>query len=71
MLPLWFLLFCSAGLTNIGLDTEIADKGLLKDSVIYDKNLNRKYEVANIEYDLLLKRDDEAKSISIEIEDRK
>jgi UDP-GlcNAc:undecaprenyl-phosphate GlcNAc-1-phosphate transferase len=57
-----------AGLTNISLDTEIADKGLLKDSVIYDKNLSRKYEVDNIEYDLLLKRDDEAKSISIEVE---
>jgi len=56
------------GLTNISLDTEIADKGLLKDSIIYDKNLSRKYEVDNIEYDLLLKRDNEAKSISIEIE---
>jgi UDP-GlcNAc:undecaprenyl-phosphate GlcNAc-1-phosphate transferase len=56
------------GLTNISLDTEIADKGLLKDSAIYDKNLSRKYEVDNIEYDLLLKRDLEAKSISIEIE---
>jgi len=56
------------GLTDIGLDTEIADKGILKDSVIYDKNLNRKYEVANIEYDLLLKKDDVAESISIEIE---
>ena len=56
------------GLTNISLDTEIADKGFLKDSVIYDKNLSRKYEVDNIEYDLLLKRDLEAKSISIEIE---
>ena len=50
-----------AGLTNISLDTEISDKGLLKDSVIYDKNLSRTYEVGNIEYDLLLKRDDEAK----------
>ena len=56
------------GLTNISLDTEIADKGLLKDAAIYDKTLNRKYEVDDIEYDLLLKRDDEAKSISIEIE---
>ena len=56
------------GLTNISLDTEIADKGFLKDSVIYDKNLSRKYKVDNIEYDLLLKRDLEAKSISIEIE---
>jgi UDP-GlcNAc:undecaprenyl-phosphate GlcNAc-1-phosphate transferase len=56
------------GLTNISLDTEIADKGLLKDSVIYDENLSRKYEVDNIEYDLLIKRDDQAKSISIEIE---
>jgi hypothetical protein len=56
------------GLTNISLDAEIADKGLLKDSIIYDKNLSRKYEVDNIEYDLLLKRDNEAKSISIEIE---
>ena len=57
-----------AGLTNISLDTEIADKGLLKDLVIYDKSLSRTYEVDNIEYDLLLKRDDEAKSISIEVE---
>ena len=57
-----------AGLTNIGIDTEIADKSLLKDSVIFDETLNRKYEVNDIEYDLLLKRDDEAKSISIEIE---
>ena len=56
------------GLTNISLDAEIADKGFLKDSIIYDKNLSRKYEVDNIEYDLLLKRDNEAKSISIEIE---
>ena len=56
------------GLTNIGIDTEIADKGLLKESVIYNETLSRKYEVNNIEYDLLLKRDDEAKSISIEIE---
>ena len=57
-----------AGLTNIGIDTEIADKGLLKESVIFDETLSRKYEVNDIEYDLLLKRDDEAKSISIEIE---
>ena len=42
------------GLTNISLDAEIADKGFLKDSIIYDKNLSRKYEVDNIEYDLLL-----------------
>jgi UDP-GlcNAc:undecaprenyl-phosphate/decaprenyl-phosphate GlcNAc-1-phosphate transferase len=56
------------GLTNISLDAEIADNGLLKDSGIYDKNLSRKYEVDNIEYDLLLKKDDKAKSISIEIE---
>ena len=56
------------GLTNIGIDTEITDKGLLKESVIYNETLSRKYEVNNIEYDLLLKRDDEAKSISIEIE---
>ena len=56
------------GLTNIGIDTEIADKGLLKESVIFNETLSRKYEVNDIEYDLLLKRDDEAKSISIEIE---
>ena len=57
------------GLTNISLDTEIADKGLLKYSVISDKTLNRKYEVDDIEYDLLLKRDDGAISIEIETDD--
>jgi hypothetical protein len=56
------------GLTNIEFGYRNSNKGLLKDSPIYDKNLSRKYEVDNIEYDLLLERDDEAKSISIEIE---
>jgi UDP-GlcNAc:undecaprenyl-phosphate/decaprenyl-phosphate GlcNAc-1-phosphate transferase len=55
------------GLTSIGLDTEIADKGLLKEIPIYEKSLNRKYKVDNIEYNLSLERND-AKSISIEIE---
>ena len=55
------------GFTSIGLDTEIADKGLLKEMPIYEKTLNRKYKVDNIEYDLSLERND-AKSISIEIE---
>ena len=55
------------GLTNIGLDTEIANKGLLKEMSTYEKALNRKYKVDNIEYDLSLERND-AQSISIEIE---
>jgi hypothetical protein len=44
------------GLTNIGLDTEIADKGLLKETPIYEKTLNRKYKVDNIEYDLSIRK---------------
>jgi len=56
------------GLTNVSLDTEIANKGLLKDTPIYEKTLSRKYQVDNIEYELLLKRDEQTESISIEVE---
>ena len=56
------------GLTNINLDTEITGEGFLKNSAIYEETLNRRYKVNNIEYDLLLEKNDSSRSISIEID---